>query len=397
MIDTKPFQFRRSSWIVTAAAFVANFVNFGVLFSFGIFLTPIAESFDTSTGPVAPLFSTAVCFYYLAGAIGGKVSDNIGVRPVVGTGAVFMTLGLVVSSQASALWMLYLVYAPLVGSAVGCCYPSMIGTVGRWFQHRRASAISLVLAGVGMGTFIVPIVSRFLIDRWGWRSTLGIYAAFSAVLLILCTVAAADPPVSQKSSSLGLATILRSRKFIVLYVALVLGGPGFYAPLAFYNDHAVSEGISGTAAAVLVGIIGASSVVARLVISALNDRFVPMHQYRFGQILLLCCLLLWLLAGDSYVLFASSALLHGIGWAVWFTAAPNVLATWFGVADLGGTVGTLYTALGFGALAGPAVLGFVIDSSGYEIAIAMVMVTSVLAWVLCFLPERLPAFSDHQR
>ena len=82
---------------------------------------------------------------------------------------------------------------------------------------------------------------------------------------------------------------------------------------------------------------------------------------------------------NSYVLFASSALLHGIGWAVWFTAAPNVLATWFGVADLGGTVGTLYLALGFGALAGPAVLGFVIDGSGYEIAIAMVMVTSAMA------------------
>ena len=87
----------------------------------------------------------------------------------------------------------------------------MIGTVGRWFQHRRASAISLVLAGVGMGTFIVPIVSRFLIDSWGWRSTLGIYAAFSAVLLVLCTLAAADPPASQQSSGLGLATILRSK------------------------------------------------------------------------------------------------------------------------------------------------------------------------------------------
>jgi len=383
---------------VTAAAFVANFVNFGVLFSFGIFLTPIAESFETSTGPVAPLFSTAVCFYYLAGAIGGKISDSVGVRPVVGTGAVFMTIGLIVSSVASELWMLYLVYAPLVGSAVGCCYPSMIGTVGRWFQHRRASAISLVLAGVGMGTFVVPIVSRFLIDNWGWRSALGIYAAFSAVLLTLCTLAVADPPATQNSPSLGLSTILRSRKFVVLYVALILGGPGFYAPLAFYNDHAMSEGVTGAAAALLVGIIGASSVVARLVISALNDRFVPMRQYRFGQLLLLGCLVLWLLAGDSYVLFASSALLHGVGWAVWFTAAPNVLATWFGVADLGGTVGTFYTALGFGALAGPAVLGFIIDSSGYEVAITMVIVTSIVAWALCLVPERLAVSSvNHER
>ncbi|MDP6862654.1 MAG: MFS transporter [Acidimicrobiales bacterium] len=375
--------------MVTSAAFVANFVNFGVLFSFGIFLTPIAETFETSTGPVAPIFSTAVCFYYLAGAIGGKIGDTVGARPVVAAGAVFMTLGLIASSQASELWHLYLGYAPLVGSAVGCCYPSMIGTVGRWFKHRQASAISLVLAGVGMGTFIGPIVSRILIDAWGWRSTLGLYAIFSGVLLVTCTFAVVDSPKTQQNDGLGLRKILRSKKFLILYGALALGGPGFYAPLAFYNDHAVSEGISGSAAATLVGVIGASSVVARLVISALNDRFVPMHQYRFGQLLLVGCLLVWFLAGDSYILFLISALLHGVSWAVWFTAAPNVLAKWFGVADLGGTIGTFYTALGFGALAGPAILGFVIDSSGYEVAIAMVICSSVIALLFCLIPDRL--------
>ena len=164
---------------------------------------------------------------------------------------------------------------------------------------------------------------------------------------------------------------------------MVLGGPGFYAPLAFYNDHAISKGIGGKAAASLVGIIGASSVVARLVISALNDRFAPMRQYVLGQLLLVCCLVVWFLAGDSYLLFVSSALFHGVGWAVWFTAAPNVLATWFGVGDLGGAVGTLYTALGFGALAGPAVLGFVVDGVSYEAAAAIVIVTSAVALFIC--------------
>ena len=379
----------RRGWVVTSAAFVANFVTFGVLFSFGIFLTPIADSFDTSTGPVAPLFSTAVCFYYLAGAVAGRFSDRVGVRPVVVTGAIFMTIGLIVSARASALWQLYLVYAPLVGSAVGCCYPPMIGTVGRWFEERRTAAISLVLAGVGMGTFVGPIVSRVLIDAWGWRSTLGIYAAFSAVLLVACAIASSDAPIKPDSKQLGLSAILRSKKFLTLYGALILGGPGFYAPLAFYNDHAVSEGIGSQAAALLVGVVGASSVVARLIISALGDRFIPMRQYRLGQLLLLGCLFLWLSAGNSYGLFFLSALFHGVGWAVWFTAAPNVLATWFGVADLGGALGTFYTALGFGALAGPAVLGFVIDSSGYETAIALVIGTSIVAWLVCFFPDRL--------
>ena len=379
----------RRGWIVTGAAFVANFATFGILFSFGIFLTPIADSFETSTGPVAPLFSSAVCFYYLAGAVAGRFSDRVGVRPMVATGAIFMTIGLIASARASALWQLYLVYAPLVGSAVGCCYPPMIGTVGRWFEEKRTAAISLVLAGVGMGTFVGPIVSRALIDAWGWRSTLGIYAAISAVLLVACAIATSDAPTNAGSKQLGLSVILRSKKFLTLYGALILGGPGFYAPLVFYNDHAVSEGIGSQAAALLVGVVGASSVVARLIISALGDRFIPMRQYRLGQLLLLGCLLLWLSAGNSYGLFFLSALFHGVGWAVWFTAAPNVLATWFGVADLGGALGTFYTALGFGALAGPAVLGFVIDSSGYETAIALVIGTSIVAWLVCFFPDRL--------
>jgi len=379
----------RRGWVVTGAAFVANFVTFGVLFSFGIFLTPIADSFDTSIGPVAPLFSTAVCFYYLAGAVAGRFSDRVGVRPVVVTGAIFMTIGLIASARASALWQLYLVYAPLVGSAVGCCYPPMIGTVGRWFEEKRTAAISLVLAGVGMGTFVGPIVSRALIDAWGWRSTLGIYAAISGVLLVVCAIASSDAPTNAGSQQLGLSAILRSKKFLALYGALILGGPGFYAPLAFYNDHAVSEGIGSQAAALLVGVVGASSVVARLIISALGDRFIPMRQYRLGQLLLLGCLLVWFSAGNSYSLFFASALLHGVGWAVWFTAAPNVLATWFGVADLGGAIGTFYTALGFGALAGPAVLGFVIDSYGYETAIALVIGSSIVAWLACFFPDRL--------
>ena len=374
---------------ITAAAFVANFVTFGVLFSFGIFLTPIADSFDTSTGPVAPLFSTAVCFYYLAGAVAGRFSDRVGVRPVIVAGAVLMTVGLTVSALASALWHLYLVYAPLVGSAVGCCYPPMIGTVGRWFQERRTTAISLVLAGVGMGTFVGPIVSRALIDSLGWRSTFGIYAVFSAVLLVACAIASDDPPAAPGAKQLGLSAILRSRRFLMLYGALVLGGPGFYAPLAFYNDHAASQGIGSQAAALLVGVVGASSVIARLVISALGDRFIPMRQYRLGQLLMLACLILWFSAGDSYLLFFASAFLHGVSWAVWFTAAPNVLAVWFGVADLGGALGAFYTALGFGALAGPAVLGFVIDNSGYQTAIALVICSSVVAWLACFFPDRL--------
>jgi MFS family permease len=61
------------------------------------------------------------------------------------------------------------------------------------------------------------------------------------------------------------------------------------------------------------------------------------------------------------------------------TAAPLVLADWFGVGDLGLLVGGFYTGLGFGAFVGPTISGLVIDQAGYRPAVALVLVTTVLS------------------
>ena len=51
----------RRGWAMVATAAMANFVGFGILFSFGLFRTPLADEFDTSTGAIAPLFSGCPC------------------------------------------------------------------------------------------------------------------------------------------------------------------------------------------------------------------------------------------------------------------------------------------------------------------------------------------------
>ena len=139
------------------------------------------------------------------------------------------------------------------------------------------------------------------------------------------------------------------------------------------------EGIGDGAAAWLVGIIGGSTVAARLVIGALGPRFDGLRQYAFSYWVMTAGLSVWLVAGGSYPLLALAAALHGLGWAVWVTAAPMVLAEWFGVRDLGGALGTFYTGLGLGAVPGPALSGFIIDQVSYEAAIGFVVVLNVAA------------------
>lgn len=180
------------SWAMAVAAAGANFMSFGLLFSFGLLLTPLADEFDASTPAVASVFSGSVLCYYLAGAVGGSISDRKGARPVVAFGAVALPSGLVLASVAPTLWWLFAAYVPLVGLAVGSCYAPLIGAVGRAMPERQGLAIAVVLTGVGGGTLAMPLVIRALLDRSDWRSSFRVLAAATLVVLAIAAVLVRD-------------------------------------------------------------------------------------------------------------------------------------------------------------------------------------------------------------
>jgi len=377
-------QDNRRAWLMTVGASASNFVNFGVLFAIGLFFTPIARDLGASTGGVAALLSISAFVYYLAGVVGGRLSDRFGVRPVVTVAAVAMPIGLVLASRAQSLWTLHLAYSPLVGTAVGCCYAPLLGAIGRWFDEQRQRANSVILAGVGAGTLAMPLLVETLIDRLGWRSALVVLAVIAAVVLGATAAVCSEPsraPAQQPPAT----TPWKANRFRLLYVSVIAIGPGFYLPLAFMNDYGVDAGATGRASAALVGIIGGSSVATRLALGWLGAQIEPLRQYRGSHMILVAGLVVWLAAGANYPVLVASALLHGIGWGAWVMATPPLMAAWFGVSDLGGTIGLFYTGLGVGALIGPTLSGYVIDAAGYRSAIIVALVLAVVATAITML------------
>jgi MFS family permease len=376
---------------MAVAAAAANFVTFGILFSFGLFLTPLTTEFGASTGAVAAVFSWSVLSYYLAGAIGGLVGDRRGTRPVVAFGAAALPLGLLLAAGASTLWQLTLAYVLLVGLGVGSCYAPLIGAVGRAMPERGSLAIAVVLTGVGAGTLTMPVVIRVLLDRWEWRTTFRLLAGAALVILVVTAGLVADRGPSARRPSDGAGgtgprpppwDLFRSAPFRRLYLSVILIAPGFFAPLTFLNDYAIDRSIDPGRAALLVGAIGGGSVATRIAFGSLAPRLGPMRQYRLSHLLFLAGLACWLMAGGREPILVLAALTHGVAWAAWVTAAPQVLAGWFGLDDLGMAVGGFYTGLGLGALVGPPVTGAIIDAAGYRPALWFVVATTVAALVV---------------
>jgi MFS family permease len=381
----------RQAWFVVGAAFTSMFTVFGAVYSFGAFFEPMAREFGTGQGLTSVLFAVTAFCYFGLGAVSGAIADGVGPRRVVLFGAFAMTAGLALTAIAPAFWIGCVTYGLGVGVGTACGYVPMVAAVGGWFERRRSLAIGIAVSGIGAGTLVVPPLAALLIEHVGWRQAYLVLAAASLVLLIACGLAASAPP-THAGAAFGLGHVVRTRSFAVLYAAGLFSGFALFLALVHIVPYALQMGSPALSAAGLVSVIGVGSVAGRLLLGGVADRLGPVNALRLSMAILLLSYLIWLVA-PGYAALASFALVLGLGYGGWVALTPSVMAALFGPQGLGGSVGTLYTSAGIGALLGPPFAGFLVDvTGGYRPAIATAIVLAAASVLLAaLLPTRAPS------
>src|SRR5947208_7143568 len=272
-------------WFVVAAAFAVTFVGFGSAYTFSAFVEPLQHDFGASRGSVSLVFSLAGFLYFGLGIISGPLADRFGSRPFAVIGMVLLGVGLALASAAQNLVEVYAAYGLGVGLGMGCAYVPAIGAVQRWFVRRRGFASGLAVAGIGVGTLVMPPLASLLIGSFGWR---GAYLALGALALVLgCSMALLienDPSgrgLNPDGDELAARTVqdgaavgkaIRSGRFISLYVACLICSFGVFVPFVHLVPFARDHGIAASMAAVLLGVIGLGSTAGRFFLGTVADR-----------------------------------------------------------------------------------------------------------------------------
>jgi MFS family permease len=151
-------------------------------------------------------------------------------------------------------------------------------------------------------------------------------------------------------------------------------------PFVYLPAFARGEGASRIAAAVLVSLIGGSSVAGRLGLGALGDRVGVVRLYQLSFVALALSYGIWLVA-HSYGTLVIFTIVMGTGYGGYVALGPAVAAHIFGTRRLGTMLGTLYTSNGLGALVGPPLAGMIIDRTGsYRWAIAFAFAAAGLSF-----------------
>jgi MFS family permease len=367
-----------------------------VAYSFAAFFESFAREFDAQRADVSLVFGLCGLTYFVLGVGGGMLSDRFGPRVVCVSGMVLIATGLLGTSLADSMPMVYVAYGVCIGLGIALVYTPAIGCVQPWFTRRRGLASGIASAGIGAGTLVVPLLASSLITALPWRDAMRIMAVGvlvlgvgSAWLMRRAPTATTAPGVlGAPPPGLTLRQTLRQRTFWWLYAATVLAAPVMFVPFAHVSAAARDAGIDNAAAVGLVGLIGIGSLVGRFAIGALADRLGRGLTLVLMQVSMGASYLLWGASGaagdvhasGTYAAFAVFALWFGLSYGGIVSLLPALCMDLFGARALASVIGTLYSGAALGNLLGPVLAGRAFDQlGGYGLVIGVGMALSVLA------------------
>ncbi|MCA7903832.1 MFS transporter [Burkholderia cepacia] len=417
-------------WYVVAAAFAVTFVGFGSAYTFSAFVESLQRDFAASRGQISLVFSLAGFLYFGFGIVSGPLADRFGSRRLAVAGMLLTGAGLAAAGAAHTLLQVYVAYGLGVGFGVGCAYVPAVGAVQRWFVRRRGFASGLAVAGIGVGTLVMPPLASTLIAQVGWRGAYFTLAVIAVVigagmsLLIendprargllpdgeaahepgggaqvagrgagasVSGAAAGRQPVA--ASAPAGATVreaVMSRPFASLYAACLACSFGVFVPFVHLVPYALDHGVAPSTAVLLLGAIGVGSTAGRFFLGGLADRFGRRASLLAMFAGMAVALVAWAGAGTVATL-AAFALVFGVFYGGWVAVLPAVVMDYFGGRNVSGIIGVLYTSVAFGTLIGPAAAGFIYDAGGgYLVPILASAAANAIAFAIVATTGRAP-------
>ena len=398
-------------WVVVACAFTILGVAYGIQFSFGVFMPEIVKDTGWGRDTLSLPYALYIFLYSALGAVSGRLTDRWGPRLVITTGGCLLGIGVILTSQATALWHMYVFLGIIAASGMSAAYVPCNATVVRWFIEKRGLALGLTSSGASFGTFLFPPLAAALIAAYGWRSAYLILGLIGLIVIGLCaafTVRDPEqmglhpdgqipaPPSSFSSTSQmvvsnnewTLAEAKRTAPFWLLNLIFTLTWLVVFMPMVHIVPFAVDLGIPQFRAAMTISVIGLAGSVGRLFIGTISDRFGRVATLGLCFVLQALGFLGFTISSGLATLYPAAAI-FGLSYGGVTALFPAIIGDFFGRLSVGAIAGFIFAISGAPAAFGPLIAGYLYTITGsYSLAFIFSAALNFVAFALLFLLKK---------
>ncbi|MEM7188187.1 MAG: MFS transporter, partial [Pseudomonadota bacterium] len=380
---------------IVVGALLTQFTVIGLLFTTGLFVKVFEAEFGWSRTIVSTSSSLAFVMMGIYAMAAGPLNDRYGPRLMLGTTSILFGLGFVLLSLISAPWQLFAVYAIFISAGLATHDVVTLSVIARWFEKRRGQMTGVAKSGTAVGQMCMPPLMAALIVAVGWREAVVILGTAAGIILFAAAMMMKMPPKTGEQAAgapqtgTPFAEARRDSVFWRLCAMQLL----FFPTLATVPFHIVAHGmdlgLSQPAAAILLTVIGGSSILGRLNVGTFSDRIGGRRAYVLCFVPMLAALTALLLVDWSTALFGIM-LIYGFAHGGLFTVVSPTIAEYFGMRAHGAIFGVVLFFGTIGGAIGPIVAGWVFDNVGsYFYAFLMLITLIAIALALALsLPSR---------
>lgn len=382
----------RYGWFIVALAFVIYMTVVGSTFTaFGLFVLPVSQEFQLSRADT----NTALIFLNIGQAalapFVGLLLDRMRLKAMMAISAILFGLSLAALGLSHSLWLsAFVLTVPLAASCLGVAMIALPVLIARWFDERRGTAMVLAATGLSIGAVVVTPAVGWLIELYGWRSTLLIVGTVAGSLMLALILLVRDAPADAGSSMHSPAAsqavgasqtgqLLRMPAFWLIGVSTALATGISQAVVITIVPIAIEAGSTPLHAAGLISVVGIAAISAKLLLSMFADR-VDRAWVLTGLIVSGVALNVALLASHAEAVLMGAAALLGITSGVMMPFLHTLLADRFGLKLFGTVQGLSMFLVSIAGAASVRVAGEVFDrTGGYDLLFQIFIVGEVLA------------------
>lgn len=394
----------QNRWWIVGASLVGMVVGPGtaVIFTFNVFMVPVTTALGWSRGLFSSGLLASAAVAPIMTPLFGHLMDRFGIRRIALPTSFLYGLAICSFSLLSPnrVWPLYL----MVGCSAGfgaCLGPVVYSkAITAWFDKERGLALGIATSGVGLGTFLVPMMAQLFISSLGWRAAyvaVGVTTWFLSFTMVAFFVR--EPPgyfehmrqarAQPGTHPLGLSVksaLTGTRQFWLLAAIFLLEGianngiiSGQFVPLL------VDRGYKPLEAAALLGSSGIAAMIARIIAGFCLDY---VRGPVFSAIVMLLpplgIALLLSHAGSPAPFFA--AVCFGLAIGAEVDMLGFFVSRYFGRRSFGMLYGLIFALFALGIGIGPAILGHGYDSFHSYDPVLRVYLALLLVAAALFLP-----------
>jgi len=388
----------RNRWWIVFASVLGLIVGAGSInvFAISVFMKPISDDLHIGRGVISSAAGLASIISAIASPFFGKMIDKWGIRPV------FLPSILLFAAAVAALSRLtpdYLyVLFPIVGlTSVGQTPAAYSKAISAWFDQNRGLALGVALAGVGLGTAVIPQLSEFLLSHFGWRNA---YIGLGIAIVLLAFIPAAafihepankDEAMAQRrapatASGLTLSEVITgSWRYWALTLAFFLGAASINGVLTHVVPLLTDRGLPISLAVGALSVSGIAIIAGRIFSGYCLDKFFgPYVAIAFFLCPLVGIALLYSGMGGSVPLIGTILLGFGIG--AEFDMMAFFVSRYFGMKAFGALYGLMFGISQIGNAAGSNVMGWSYQMLHSYASAFVFFVAALILTCLLFVP-----------